>query len=386
MRQREILNVSAKALCSGAAWTAKQLFRGCVKSAEVAYDHRAEIKIAARLSSIATISSAKSAGTMLYDTASLKMFSIDKIEALKNQIEEQGRLYRVLTIKQMEHHRNIDTLTVGGDLLSSILQRGASPDVEAAFAAAYPIEAQHISFEDAVRSTPDEYLSGLVAGVKGKLFEMEYVDYLNDGNLPDGYSAELATSATQPGWDIAIKDAHGHIDKLLQMKATNSVEYVQHALNRYPDIDIVTTDEVYSQLVMNGAADHVTASGMSNADITNHVMESANGSEINMHWNPPIISLALIAFTTYRHDEMTAEQKATYFGERAGKSYISYLIGGSAAALSQTWWLGLLAGIGSRYLASRGKSKRNQYNDLKKVYDMNKYIINNRFGNNYERS
>ena len=47
-------------------------------------------------------------------------------------------------------------------------------------------------------------LVGFVSGVKGKLFELQYVDYLNDGHLPDGFRAELAGNPTNPGWDIAI--------------------------------------------------------------------------------------------------------------------------------------------------------------------------------------
>lgn len=375
MSGHDVLKKSVRHLCKGAAWTTKQIIKGTLYSAEIAYDNRDLVPKAVKLTAIATASSARSAGAMLYDTASLKIFSNGKIETIKKQIEEQGLQYRSLTIHRMQHHRNIDTLAVGGDLLKDILDRGASPDVNAAFAAAYPREAQHISFEEAIRNTPDEHLNGFISGVKGKLFEMKYVDYLNDGNLPDGYSASLAGSATQPGWDIAIKDADGNIDDLLQMKATNSVEYVQHALERYPDIDVVTTDEVYSQLVMNGAADHVMSSGISNADITNHVVESINGSEIQMHWTPPIISLALIAFTTYRHDELNDEQKARYFGERSGKSYVSYLIGGGIAAITQTWWLGMLAGVGTRYLATKGRGQREIHGELMRIVNMNEYLI-----------
>lgn len=375
MNGSDLLKATGIALLKGTTWTATQIVKGTVKSVVYVHEHREEINKAAKMTAIATVETVKSAGRMLNDTASIKIYSDKKIDALRMQIEAQGQQYRDLINERQKNHRSIDTIAVGGDLLKDILNKGASPEVEAAFAAAYPNEAQEISFEDAVRNTPDDHLNGWIAGVKGKLFEMKYVDYLNEGNLPDGYTAILAQSATQPGWDISVLNKNGQIDELLQMKATNSVEYVQNAMERYPDIDVVTTDEVYSQLVMNGAADHVMNAGISNADLTNHVIESIDGSAIDMHWTPPIISLALIAFTTYRHDELTDKEKMKFFGERSGKSYISYLVGGSVAAITQTWWLGLVAGIGTRYCAVKGSQKRDVYHKLEQIVHTNDKLL-----------
>ena len=49
---------------------------------------------------------------------------------------------------------------------------------------------------------------------------------------------------SQPGWDIQILNADGTVDQVLQAKATESVSYVKEALEKYPDIEIVTTEEV----------------------------------------------------------------------------------------------------------------------------------------------
>ncbi len=232
-----------------------------------------------------------------------------------------------------------------------------------------------MSFEQVARSLGDSQISGFVSRVKGKLFEMRYLDYLNDGNLPDGYHAVLAHSATQPGWDIAVNGPDGHFASLLQLKATDSVEYVKHALERYPDIDVITTDEVYSQLVMNGAADHVASSGITDADLTHHVSDALDGSQLHMHWTPPVISLALIAFTAYTLKDADEYENARDFGSRAGKSYLTYLIGGGVAVITQTWWLGLLAGIGSRYLAGRGRRQREVYQELVNVINVNERVL-----------
>jgi hypothetical protein len=376
MDKNKLLIDVASGLGKATLWTAKKGAIAAVSAAEFAYDHRTEIAKGTGMAASAAVSSFKGAAVFAYDTASLKIFSNEKLHGVKERIEEQGRQYRSLVNDRRQLHREVDSLAVGGDLLSDILNGGtASADVHAAYAAAYPDLAGRMSFEDVVRSLHDSQLTGFVSGVKGKLFEIRYMEYLNDGNLPDGYYAELAHSATQPGWDIAVHGPDGNVASLLQMKATDSVEYVRHALERYPDIDVVTTDEVYSQLMMNGAADHVTGSGITDADLTHHVTDAVDGMQIHMNWTPPVISLALIAFTAYTLKDVTEYEKARNFGNRAGKSYLTYLIGGSVAAMTQTWWMGLLAGIGSRYLAGRGRRQREVYQELVATTEVNERVL-----------
>ncbi len=99
------------------------------------------------------------------------------------------------------------------------------------------------------------------------MFELSYAEYLNDGHLPEGFHAELASSANQPGWDIAIVDEEGQIAEALQLKAAESADYISHALERYPYIDVVTTEEVYSHATMGDMAEHVINSGISNEEL-----------------------------------------------------------------------------------------------------------------------
>jgi hypothetical protein len=95
-----------------------------------------------------------------------------------------------------------------------------------------------------------EALQGAVNTAKGKYFEYLVVDKLNNGVqvgpllLEEGQTAVLADSMTQPGWDLRIVDQHGAIVEYLQLKATDSVAYVQSALERSPDMQILATDEV----------------------------------------------------------------------------------------------------------------------------------------------
>lgn len=112
----------------------------------------------------------------------------------------------------------------------------------------------------------DEQLLGIINSSKGKYFEYLVVDKLNAGEqvgeviLPNGFTAILADSFNQPGWDVAILDQNGIFADYLQLKATNSIGVIQTAINKYPDIQIVTTEEV-----MNSVSD---SSLILNSDIT----------------------------------------------------------------------------------------------------------------------
>lgn len=352
------------------------LVKKCCDTAGYLYGHRCQIWHGAKIGGHAFASSVGGAAGFVYDTASLKMFDRERIEGLRVKVEGQGKRYRQLVLERMGNHRVVDSLAIGGDLLGDIIHTGQVPaDVAAAYAAAYPGLALHKTFVEAASSFDGHELTGFIAGVKGKLFELKYADYLNSGNLPEGYAAHLASSPFQPGWDIAVTGPDGHLAQALQLKATDSVSYVHHALERYPDIDVVTTDEVYSSLVMNGAADSVMSSGMSDADLTGHVVEAVDNAAYHMDWTPPVISLALIAFTSYTMKEVDAYEKARTFGDRAGKSYLAYLLSGAVMAVTQTWWLGLVAGVGSRYAAHTGRKKREAYRELERISRVNEQLI-----------
>lgn len=348
----------------------------CLAGASYLFRRRKEIWYGTKVGGQAFVSAVGGAAAFVYDTASLKMFNTEKIEEMRRRIEEQGRRYRGVVTERLRNHRMVDSVAVGGETLADIIAKGDPPaDVAAAYAAAYPGLALHKTFAEAAASYENRELLGFVSGVKGKLFEMKYVDYLNSGNLPDGYHASLATSPIQPGWDIAVTGPDGHVARILQMKATDSMDYVRQALERYPDVDVVTTDEVHSALVMNGAADSVAASGIADADLTSHVEDAVQNANYHMDWTPPIISLALIAFTSYSMKDVDAYEKARTFGDRAAKSYLACLLASGVLAVTQTWWLALVAGVGSRYAAHTGRKRREIYQELERISHVNGKLI-----------
>lgn len=141
-----------------------------------------------------------------------------------------------------------------------------TPQMEEAFRLAYP----NIDLSSLADRSPAE-VEGFLSAWKGKYFEVVVRDNLKAGewvgdiHLGTGQTAVLAESATQPGWDLQILDLDGSVAHELQLKATQSLGYVKQALERYPDIDVITTDEV-----LDAGGEEVKgifASGFSDSDL-----------------------------------------------------------------------------------------------------------------------
>ncbi|MFK8067158.1 MAG: hypothetical protein AB8D52_02840 [Gammaproteobacteria bacterium] len=300
------------------------------------------------------------------------VYSKEKLADLEHRVEAQGALYREL----LRNKKFADSVFVGGESLATLLvATSVAPEIEAAYAAAYPKMAEDSSFlEKLISLDGEEATAGFHSGVKGKLFEQKYVDYLNE-NLPDGYTADLAMLSTQPGWDIQVVGPNEEIVQLLQAKATDSVAYVQEALAKYPSIDVVTTDEVYSHLVMSGVSENIENGEISNIELAEQVEAGASAADIDFSLAPPVFTLAFIAFTSYREESLTLYEKAKAAGDRSGKTYFAYLVGGGIAALTNTWWLGVLGSISSRYMSDEGLGKAKLVESMKNTYQKNQEIL-----------
>jgi len=162
------------------------------------------------------------------------------------------------------------------------------------------------------------------------------------------------------------------VSELLQAKATESASYVQDALERYPGIDVTTTSEVHAQLVALGLAQDVYNSGISEAMLQTKVEAAAHGGAAfdASDLIPSSIGLAVIALSVFMDKGATLRQKGAEFGSRSAKAGASSAVGKLAMVATQTWWLGLIAGVGSSWLASRGHGKREQYEALRGVLGM----------------
>lgn len=308
--------------------------------------------------------------------------SRDALKETAEDLEDQGARYReIMYARQDKNGRFKDSIALGGEIfflqqLPDIFPR----DIEAAYSAQYPNLAAHHPLGEHIQALDSENQMGFLSGLKGKLFEQKYVDYLNDGELPDGYIASLTTNPTQQGWDIVIHDTDGNLDQILQAKATSSLDYVQDALERYPEIDIVATEEVYAQLVMKGISDRLIDSGISNQDMINYITTTTGLTDGGLDladFTPPILTMAFIAFSSYRDPKLSDHiEKTQSGGLRFGKSYVAYLLGVGVITLTNTWWLGLATSVLSRTTCDEGYRRFELLRQMRKAKRMNRIIIN----------
>ena len=341
-------------------------------SAKKVWDHKEEIAggIAGGVKGVYHI------GQDVYG-ATIKCSGFEKrLIKLREQSEEYAGLCAKLGEKLSRKEMLLDSLGISTSVIHSYYHIDYIPEeVEKAYIAAYPIKSQTESLKDIIEDADADELSGLISGVKGKLFEMRYADFLNDGHLPDGYEAVLAESAVNPGWDIAIVDDDGFVVDELQMKATDSVDYVKAALEKYPDIDIVTTEEVYNSLVMREFADNVVNSGISNEELTSVVTEAFESDSVDMDWGLPVIPMLLIGYSVYKKENLSAFQKGSEFGDRYIQSYISYIAGGALAVVTNTWWIGLIASIGTKVFCKFGRLNFSKAKSLDNTIGLNEKIL-----------
>lgn len=141
------------------------------------------------------------------------------------------------------------TVAVNGLFLSDRVNTDEiTPQMQEAFELAFP----NMRI-DQLESYDPSVLTGIISNWKGKLFEVELRDRLNSGDwvgdihLGPGQRVELASDLSQPGWDLQILNADGTVDEVLQAKATDSISYIHQALEKYPDIEIVATEEAATQ-------------------------------------------------------------------------------------------------------------------------------------------
>src|ERR1035438_7376242 len=203
-------------------------------------------------------------------------------------------LRRAVSSEDFADSAVIGGVEVGHILAGKISEYQIPQPVLDAFHAQFP---QHgASFVEAVNhlARHPEQLAGLINGVKGKLFEIDYAEWLNHGHLPSGWTAELAHHANNPAWDIAIRDSSGHVNEVLQLKATESLSYVREAIAAHPNIDVVVPHELYERLGDNPEFFTHLADGHESLDhLTGQATNAADHAEAaGVHFHFPIIAIA----------------------------------------------------------------------------------------------
>lgn len=353
-------------------YAAKNTVKGVKLTGKMVWNHRENIAGGI----IGSIKGAYTFGQDIYGITFDNKSCEKQITKINEQSCEYKSLYNKLKRKYSNKEILIDSLGITVTFCNNYFFINNIPEeIELAFKTAYPQLSKNYSLEDVIYKMDDTQIQGLVNSIKGKLFELRYVDYLNNGNLPDGYNAIMASSANNPGWDIAILNSDGTIAKELQMKATDSLNYVKEALDKYPDISVVTTDEMYSNLIMHGMADNVINSGISNAELTEVVTEALENNSLEMNFGLPVIPLLIIGYSVYKKENISSLKKGVEFGERYTKAYISYLTGGAVAVLTNIWWLGLATSIGTNILTGYGRANLNKVKVLNDLIENNENIL-----------
>lgn len=320
-------------------------------------------------------------GADLLDSASI---SADDIERLRSRIRRYGkaslqdaaqfqaRLEDLVRARQRQ--QVLESLTVGGVSLAEALRAGGQVDGQLveAYTLAYPGLASQYTFAQAVDRFDTASLAGFVAGLKGKLFELHLVEHLNESVLPEGYSAALAPAANQAGWDLRVSGPDGALAQLVQAKATESASYVREALERYPDIDVYATTEVYAELAARGLAEGVRASGLSEASLEAAVeagVDVAGGTVTGIDLLPAGVGMAVLGLSVFMDGTVAKEIRAREAGRRMGHAVVPVVLGKSVLVATQVWWLGVIVGAGASWLAGAGRAKRAQFDALHGVVD-----------------
>jgi len=108
-------------------------------------------------------------------------------------------------------------------------------------------------------------MQGHVSNIKGILFEHEYVESLEGM----GIHASVFEDTNHPITDISIFDDNGEVINELQLKATESVGYINQTLAEHPDVEIVATSEVANEM----GSDMVIDSGISEAVLEDSILD-----------------------------------------------------------------------------------------------------------------
>jgi hypothetical protein len=127
-------------------------------------------------------------------------------------------------------------------------------------------EASEHEIRDFLRGLNVEQQRGFAANVKGIYHELSYVREYNESHI-DTF-ARIHEATNYPGSDIQICDREtGEVLKEIQMKAVASSGPVADHLERYPDIDVKVTREVWA----NCDDPRVSDSGFGNQELHDDV-------------------------------------------------------------------------------------------------------------------
>ena len=287
-----------------------------------------------------------------------------RIKKLTAEIKANNIAHNIEYKKIKSMYPYMDCCLISGLSIPNMLDNGVAPEVAEAYRYAFPEKAKLISFDDAWLSYETvEQKMGFVNAVKGKLFEIKYLDHINQ-NSDLGYSAKLADSPVQARWDIEISGPDNSVVNQMQLKASDSISYVKSALDKNPNIDVVTLEDFNGQTLLADYSDRITESDISDAELLSQIEES--GKE-NIELFFPALGLMYIVFDGYKKNDLTFYKKTENISYRL-TDYVSNL-----AILSLTSpFIGIPLILSKHYYLKRGEKMTNEIKFLKKQLKLQK--------------
>ena len=135
---------------------------------------------------------------------------------------------------------------------------------------------EHATMDDVLgyldgMDTP-ERMQGVLSAVKGVLGEFEAQDYFES----EGIQSVLPDSIATPGYDVTLFDNDGAILDVVQVKTTSHLSVVSEHLERYPEIPVYVTEDVYHKLSPNPSVHELPFSSI---DINDRITDALDHAE-----------------------------------------------------------------------------------------------------------
>ncbi len=291
-----------------------------------------------------------------------------KKQKLIEKLLKQNIKFNIKQMRFKSDYQYADACVISGLTASQMLLSKVPLDVKEAYEKAYPNLASKNSFVDQWSSYEDyESRLGFINGVKGKLFEIKYVDYLNE-NLENGYSASMSDNPINKGWDIKIIGPDNEVENLLQLKATTTVNHVQDAIEKYPHIDIITLEDLQGQLSSIHGIANVSASNISNDELMLQIADATDGAQAFFLTTIPLLGVGYLIISSYKKSDLTEFKKHQEFAKRASDlAFNTTLI-----SISATPFIGIPLVLGKAYLFRKAKRDKEIIKYLKDQFKRNK--------------
>lgn len=290
-----------------------------------------------------------------------------KKQKLIKKLNLQNSQHRLKKLQFKSDYPFVDACVLCGLTASEMYLGGVPNEIQEAFNKAYPNLSSDQSFLDTWSGFEDyEARLGFISAIKGKLFEIMYVEHLNE-SLEPGYFAAMALDPTEKGWDIKITGPNQEITELLQLKATTSTSYIKDAIDKYPEIDIVTLSDLQGQLSSISSLKNVSASDISNEDLMIQINEATDGSTFFFP-TVPLLALGYLVFSGYREKDLSQFKKHQKFGKRAS----NIVLNTSIISVTASPFIGIPLVIGKEYLFQGARKNKEIIKFLKSQIKRNK--------------